>query len=405
VTLAVLLLAYRSLRAHLRPVAAIEQNLRGYADGVEQELSALMLSDALGGVAQGWNQLLAQLHDLRQKVASAGHGGHSDVLARFEGTLYRRMVDRLPFGVITIGEAGKVRYANDAVSALLRQSPDVLEGQSFEGLVDNPTVAQAVLAARNREGAEIVVDHTVEQDESAPMLRFRVVALTAQGGPGDVLVSVEDISQMRESERARDNFLYHVTHELRTPLTNIRAYTETLTQPGFDDEQTRKECYNVIISETQRLTGLVENILSVSQLEVGTARLDVGEVDFVRLLRQMVQDSLGAADEKQVDLTLGLPPKVPKIRGDKQRSVGPVEQPDRQRGQVHAHGGQGAREPGGGGVAAADRGDGYRDRHRAGGPGARVRQVLPGGGYGGAGGHGHGARAGAGARGGAAARR
>jgi signal transduction histidine kinase len=52
---------------------------------------------------------------------------------------------------------------------------------------------------------------------------------------------------------------------------------------------------------------------------VGTARLDVGDVDLVRLIRQMVQDNLGAADEKRIDLTLTLPPKAPKVRGDKQR--------------------------------------------------------------------------------------
>jgi signal transduction histidine kinase len=132
-------------------------------------------------------------------------------------------------------------------------------------------------------------------------------------------VTIEDISQLRETQRARDNFLYHVTHELRTPLTNIHAYAETLTQPGFDDEKTRKECYNVLISETRRLSRLVEDILSISQLEVGTARLDVGEVDLARLVRQMVQDNLGGADEKQIDLTLSLPPKVPKLKGDKQR--------------------------------------------------------------------------------------
>jgi signal transduction histidine kinase len=106
---------------------------------------------------------------------------------------------------------------------------------------------------------------------------------------------------------------------LRTPLTNVQAYAETLTGPGFDDEQTRRECYNVIISETRRLSRLVEDILNISQLEVGTARIEMDTVDLVRLLRQIVQDHLGAADEKQIDLTLKLAPKVPKLRGDKQR--------------------------------------------------------------------------------------
>jgi len=149
--------------------------------------------------------------------------------------------------------------------------------------------------------------------------RFRILPTTSNPTSGEAVVTIEDIGQLRESQRARDNFPYHVTHEFRTPLTNIHAYAETLTRPGFDDEQTRKECYNVIISETRRLSRLVEDILSVSQLEVGTARLDLGAVDLLRLLRQMVQDNLGAADEKRIDLTLSVPPKVPKIRGDKQR--------------------------------------------------------------------------------------
>lgn len=100
-------------------------------------------------------------------------------------------------------------------------------------------------------------------------MRFRVLPLAEPSAPGEVLVTVEDLSQLREHERARDNFLYHVTHELRTPLTNIHAYAETLTKPGFDDEQTRKECYNVLISETQRLSRLVEDILSMEDLEAG----------------------------------------------------------------------------------------------------------------------------------------
>jgi len=115
------------------------------------------------------------------------------------------------------------------------------------------------------------------------------------------------------------DFVSKVSHELRTPLTNIQAYAETLTGPDFDDEQTRRECYNVIISETRRLSRLIEDILNISQLEVGTARITMREVDLVRLMRQIVQDHLGAADEKQIDLTLKLPPKIPKVRGDKER--------------------------------------------------------------------------------------
>jgi signal transduction histidine kinase len=319
VTLVVFVGFYHRLRRHLRPMVAIERNLHSYASGVEQELLTLTLSESLGVPARGWNRLIEQLVDLQRRLQAApAAGAAQNILERFESATFRRLVDRLPHGVLWVGENQCITYANAAGAAILGR-PDGLVGAALAEVVDNPAVVQTAVAARARAASGLSVDHTRGSGEQESTLRFRAVALADQAGGGDVLITIEDISQLRESQRARDNFLYHVTHELRTPLTNIHAYAETLTKPGFDDEQTRKECYNVLISETQRLARLVEDILSISQMEVGTARFDVGDVDLLRLLRQMVQDNLGAADEKRIDLTLSLPPKVPKIRGDKQR--------------------------------------------------------------------------------------
>lgn len=320
VTLIVFALFYYRLRRHLRPVAAIERSLRTYADGLESELVTLTLSDSLGTAARGWNQLVQQLIELQRQAQTAQSGTVSgDVLARFESAAFRHVVDRLPYGILWVGENQCISYANAAAAALLGRSVEELVGRAVSEAVDNPAVTQALIGAQARAAAGLSVDDTTQEGTTETTLRFRVLRLSDQSGRGDALITVEDISQLRESQRARDNFLYHVTHELRTPLTNIHAYTETLTKPGFDDEQTRKECYNVIISETSRLSHLVEDILGISQLEVGTARLSTGDVDLLRLVRQMVQDNLGAADEKKIDLTLSVPPKMPIITGDKQR--------------------------------------------------------------------------------------
>ena len=83
---------------------------------------------------------------------------------------------------------------------------------------------------------------------------------------------IRDVSQQIRADRAREEFIAQVTHELRTPLTNIRAYTETLSSGMFEDPKVITECYNVITKETRRLSRLVEDILSVSQLEVGSDR-------------------------------------------------------------------------------------------------------------------------------------
>lgn len=311
------LVVYWRLRRALRPISAIQANLRAYASGLEQELAALQLSDSFGLLGRAWNQLLSETCALRRQTERRGKSGASnDVLNRFESRTLLRLLDRLPFGVLRVDAARKVAYANAAAAQLLGRAGQDLVGGSLDELLGDSRTA-AALAAGGPNG--VTADLEVKVGDSRNSVRFASAALDAEGRHGEALVTVQDISHLREAERSRDNFLYHVTHELRTPLTNIQAYVETLSRPDFDDEQTRSECYNVIISETRRLSGLIEDILSVSQLEVGTARVELGDVDLARMLRQMVQDNLGAADDKGVELSLKMPPRVPKLRGDKQR--------------------------------------------------------------------------------------
>lgn len=317
VTLSVFMLLYQRLRRHLRAAQAIAGGLESYAGGLEHELLTLQLSETLGPSALAWNRLIAELSDLQ--LRSQGSGQRAAVLDQFESVAFRRVVDQLPYGVLRVTVEDNIAYTNASGAALLKQPAGALLGKPLSSVVNNAALGAALAAVRGGGQADRTVDHSTKEGDHETTLRFRVLRLTHRGAGGEALVTIEDISQLREGERARDRFLYHVTHELRTPLTNIAAYTETLTRPDFDDELTRKECYNVIISETRRLSHLVEDILSISQLEVGTARLNAGTVDFARLMRDVVQDNLGQADAKQIELTLHLPPKVPPFRGDKQR--------------------------------------------------------------------------------------
>ncbi len=312
---------YALIRRRVRPITAIASNLESLASGIEQELAALTLSDSLGQTARAWNTLLEQLCELRRQAEKGGRPAaddSQDALARFESRKLVNTLDRLPVGVLRFGSDRRISYANQAAARLLGAVDGPLVGRDLEEVVGDE-VAAPLIGAQKRAHKSVSFERTTGEGDAAMTLRFTVFPGSPESGGGETLVTIEDVTYIQEAERARDNFLYHVTHELRTPLTNIQAYAETLTKPAFDDEQTRRECYNVIIGETRRLSNLVESILSISQLEVGSARLQIGEVDLVRLLRKIVQDNLGAADEKQIDLTLKLPPKVPKLRGDKER--------------------------------------------------------------------------------------
>src|SRR5690606_33785202 len=141
-----------------------------------------------------------------------------------------------------------------------------LEGKSVEDVFDEALRASLLSGQGPNRGAGSAsrwIDHTLKRAHGDVTLRFW--SLVSEFSGQEHILFVQDVTQAKEAEQARDNFLYHVTHELRTPLTNIRAYAETLSQGVIDDEQTIRECYNVIMGETQRLNRLVEDILNVSQ--------------------------------------------------------------------------------------------------------------------------------------------
>jgi len=133
------------------------------------------------------------------------------------------------------------------------------------------------------------------------------------------MIVVEDITQQRVAEKARNAFLAQATHELRTPLTNIRMYAEMALEEGKDDPTVQAECLNVINQETFRLNRVVEDILCVSEIEAGTLTLKEDDVRMDELLSALEVGYAAQAQEKQIELVFDLPPKLPVLRGDKDK--------------------------------------------------------------------------------------
>ncbi len=325
------LLAYRLFRRTIKPLAVIRRQLLGCQEPVAERLLALRLNDSFDQISTSWNRLIEFVAGMQEQLQHTRL--HSDVSSAMDSYRSERLTGilmQIPFGVLVVGVDGTISFANRAAGGMLASEDQPLENSPADA-VFGETLMQSLLAPRagSRAGPPSTsrwTDHTFERPHGEVTLRFWSIPSDSgerspAGGsrPTEYIVFVQDVTQVKQSERARDQFLYHVTHELRTPLTNIRAYAETLSEGVIDDEQTIRECYNVIMGETWRLNQLVEDILNVSQLEVGSARLEAGEVVIDELLRKVVQDTQGSADGKNIDLVLGLPAKLPKVRGDRDR--------------------------------------------------------------------------------------
>jgi PAS domain S-box-containing protein len=123
----------------------------------------------------------------------------------------------------------------------------------------------------------------------------------------------QDISERKELDRLKDLFVSNVSHELRTPLTNLKLYLK-LMEKGRPDKRTQYMA--TLDREANRLQQLIEDLLSLSRLDVGKAQPIRAETDLNRLVSQLVSDRAALAGEKGLSLTTDLAPGLVPVMAD-----------------------------------------------------------------------------------------
>jgi Na+/proline symporter/nitrogen-specific signal transduction histidine kinase len=125
--------------------------------------------------------------------------------------------------------------------------------------------------------------------------------------------------QLKQLDRMKDDFVSHVSHELRTPLTSIRAFSEILhDNPGLDPLQ-RTRYLEVVISESERLTRLINDILDLSKIEAGGLAWNLRPLDPRELVEHAVTATRALFEERRATLEVALPGALPQVVGDRDR--------------------------------------------------------------------------------------
>ncbi|MCB8966780.1 MAG: PAS domain S-box protein [Ardenticatenaceae bacterium] len=127
-----------------------------------------------------------------------------------------------------------------------------------------------------------------------------------------ILCSIRDITQLKEVERAKDDFVSNVSHELRTPITNLKLYHDLLQLNPIQQEKYIPR----LRREIDRLHTIIENLLNLSRLDQGRVNWEITQVDLNELAQQIVTDRTPLAREKQITLTCLPTPDLVNIHAD-----------------------------------------------------------------------------------------
>ena len=127
--------------------------------------------------------------------------------------------------------------------------------------------------------------------------------------------------QLKELDRLKDDFMSSVSHELRTPLTSIRAFSEMLLDDPKIDLQDRTRFLGIIVSEAERLTRLVNQVLDLAKIESGHAEWHNVDIDMRALVEHAVETTAQLFRDRGAEVELVLPDEGPHLKADHDRLV------------------------------------------------------------------------------------
>src|SRR5437588_2337792 len=148
---------------------------------------------------------------------------------------------------------------------------------------------------------------------------YAVVTRNDAGELTGALVLFHDITELKKMDQVRRDFVANVSHELRTPLSILRGYIETLLDNPKTPHEELLRILRVMERHSNRLELLVEDLLTLAQLESGNPDLQLEIVDLPEFLREMIRDWEKKLATKQLSIVVDISPTLSPIRADRTR--------------------------------------------------------------------------------------
>ncbi len=258
------------------------------------------LADPAAGPADGAYPLLDRTASAalrRMRDDRARQERLSDRLAETE-----RVLRATPIAVIALDHMQRVVSANPAAERLLGIDERAARGRLLQDSVRLPPLNRLVASALSDDGR---ASTELRLDLDPPLeVQASCEPLHADDRPPGLVLSLVDVTRMRRLESMRSEFAANVSHELRTPITNIKGYVETLLQVGVEDPARLQRFLEIVHRNTVRLSGIVEDILTLAFLEEPEARRSIARAPCPadEIVAQVVEDLGTAAAVRSVAL-------------------------------------------------------------------------------------------------------
>lgn len=267
-----LLLAIIISRAITRPIEEMKKQTMRIARGDYSGHVHVYGKDELGQLASAVNNLSVRVEEAQESTESEQR--------RLDSVL-AHMTD----GVIATDRRGRITIVNDMALDFLSADAERTAGKSILDVLDIRTTYTLRELLENQD--DIVLDFSTKTQDLILHASFALIQRESGFISGLVCV-LHDVTEQQKIDQDRKQFVSNVSHELRTPLTSLKSYIEALTDGAWKDPKVAPQFLKVTQEETDRMIRMINDLLSLSRMDSGTAKLDLELINLNELFNHVL---------------------------------------------------------------------------------------------------------------------
>ena len=289
-TLTGILMLWFSTRT-MRPLSEFAEAARNVEKGSYDRISSGLnrRDDEWGELADAFSQM--------QRVLSQRELGLKENSSRLEAVL-SSMIE----GVIALDSSGEVTMANNAACQIFSLIKPELIGRKLINIVRFPELIEAIETTLFNDVFSNTEFTTV--GDTRKTIRAQVSVLDVGDEKPGAAIVLHDVTELRQLETLRQDFVANVSHELKTPLASIRAYAETLKLGALNDPKNNLRFVERIEAQADILNQQIQDLIQLARVESAQTAFEIVRINLRKLCLDCVNTFATEADSLKVKLTL-----------------------------------------------------------------------------------------------------
>jgi two-component system phosphate regulon sensor histidine kinase PhoR len=317
--LTIMVLVVFRRRVH-RTADTIATQLQAMVQGERIGLVMVDEEDELAGMTGNLNDFLT---DVRKQVDQfRSENRELQIQARIaaaEKHHTEAIIFSISDAVIVTNRFDELILANEEAEKLLGFRMATSLRKNIDRILSDGTLVRLVRETRSHGSSftRKVVEHSIDQKGTPRTFSITLsCVVTPNEEVSGVVAVLHDVTREKEIARMKTDFVSNVSHELKTPLASIKAYVEMLMDGEAEDEKTKREFYEIISTEADRLHRLIENILNISRIESGVVKVVREAISLPGVVKQVLDVAAPQARAKNIKLDARLAPIYSQVEAD-----------------------------------------------------------------------------------------